>query len=530
MSARGIWEVPPTEARGRSRARWTAFEAQIESRRDPGSLLAKSNPDRDDGRALAANLYSAAVAAKPPQAIVSRLHDVQVWLDKFDDPLDVRSLWLARSALAKLVGGDRLGLARTRDRILQRLHRGLSLERDVPTFLRFTGGANSGQHGDATAAGRLIGQLEALLTKFEKTERKRHVLDTAVQQTRGYVLFTFAYGFARLGQAERAHALRDVARQARRREGREGADPRLPRARVRGACRPGARGAAARDRVAGARRRRAEPARRSSRATRSTGCASTRASSSRRRTSTRSAPFHKNEGDSRGAEFAPLRGVTDITEINTAIDKLLKKATAKGTKVEERDRIFDGSMDFFPQLPESEAVPKLHIIVDNVDDIIPERRAMLLEEALLVSGFFGRADLVRDILKTLRKLLLELPAEHIASFGKVLERSLRSLRRVGLGDEAGELLAAVEKASSGKSLDAVIGRLQLASGFANLGKHDRAEALLGEGRARSSRTRPSPRRPSSGSRSSPRWRRRTASPRTRSRSPASPSSARSSRP
>ena len=65
-------------------------------------------------------------------------------VDQHDDKLDVRTIWLAREAFSRSVGGDRLGLARTRDRLLQRLRDGLSIEKDVPTFLRFAGGAGRG--------------------------------------------------------------------------------------------------------------------------------------------------------------------------------------------------------------------------------------------------------------------------------------------------------------------------------------------------------------------------------------------------
>ena len=42
--------------------------------------------------------------------------------------------------LARLTGGDVVGLARARDRLLERLHdRGLSADLDVPAAMRFAG-------------------------------------------------------------------------------------------------------------------------------------------------------------------------------------------------------------------------------------------------------------------------------------------------------------------------------------------------------------------------------------------------------
>src|SRR5207249_2793326 len=55
-----------------------------------------------------------------------------------ESKLGVRAAWLAALALARLAGGDLLGLARARDRLLDRLlAHGHSGELDLPGFLRF---------------------------------------------------------------------------------------------------------------------------------------------------------------------------------------------------------------------------------------------------------------------------------------------------------------------------------------------------------------------------------------------------------
>jgi hypothetical protein len=70
----------------------------------------------------------------PPDA----LRRVQRLLEDHEHWLPVRAAWLARLALARLTQGDVVGVARTRDRLLERLHEhGLSVDLDVPTFLRF---------------------------------------------------------------------------------------------------------------------------------------------------------------------------------------------------------------------------------------------------------------------------------------------------------------------------------------------------------------------------------------------------------
>src|SRR5262249_23031618 len=141
-----VWELPIDEARGRVHA-WVEGEARLRNVAAPAlvtAMLALRTPSRDEVRALASQVVLAALDARgggPGAPSTERrapfdLHRVQVWLDQNDDNLDIRSLWLARHALSRLTGGDRLALARARDRVLQKLARGLSLERDVPTFLR----------------------------------------------------------------------------------------------------------------------------------------------------------------------------------------------------------------------------------------------------------------------------------------------------------------------------------------------------------------------------------------------------------
>src|SRR5262249_6070704 len=98
-------------------------------------------------RGVAAFVVWAALQEPPPPVVAAPLPDLQRELDGQEAGLPVRAAWLARLALARLAGGDVLGLARARDRLLERLfQKGLSLELDLPRFLRFAG-SNAGEHG-----------------------------------------------------------------------------------------------------------------------------------------------------------------------------------------------------------------------------------------------------------------------------------------------------------------------------------------------------------------------------------------------
>ena len=76
----------------------------------------------------------------PPPALSRSGPESSRRLKPHEHWLPVRSAWLARVAVARLGRVDVLGLARTRDRLSDRLlSAGLSLELDTPSFLRFAG-------------------------------------------------------------------------------------------------------------------------------------------------------------------------------------------------------------------------------------------------------------------------------------------------------------------------------------------------------------------------------------------------------
>ncbi len=79
-----------------------------------------------------------------PQWLLTRLPQIQKYFESNDHILPVRAAWLAGYRLAQLAGADVLGLARVRDRLLQRLlAQGLQAERDLPGFLRWSGAKDS---------------------------------------------------------------------------------------------------------------------------------------------------------------------------------------------------------------------------------------------------------------------------------------------------------------------------------------------------------------------------------------------------
>src|SRR5262249_45452395 len=106
--------VSPPEVRGRS---WgAAVAASAQPREIDGAdldrVLAVEGPTSADMRALAAYVFWAAVRQPAPAALVQRLARVRHFLDGKEQRLPVRAVWLAAVGLARLAGGDVLGLAR----------------------------------------------------------------------------------------------------------------------------------------------------------------------------------------------------------------------------------------------------------------------------------------------------------------------------------------------------------------------------------------------------------------------------------
>ena len=432
---------------------WLAGETSTSRGATMPTLLALDAPSRDHVRLVAVLLQTGAN---------THLHEASRWLDVHDDLLDVRTAWLARVALSTQSGGDRLGLARARDRILAKIHRGLSLERDVPSFLRRAGAGR-----DAAQIDLLAARLEGLLRAFDMTKRKRSATEADPRLTGAYVRFVVAYGFARIGLTDRAGALRDeavaalpkdaihdvlarayVARIAQALEGMAPETPLPPDV------------SASLGELAKLDRYKVDRVRQASKVL---------------EPHERLDPimaFQRGEADPRGPEFAELRGVADVVHVDRALAAIM--ATAQKTPPDDRARLYDGAMDFFPALAHDRACGHLETILGNVADIPPLKRAQVLEEALMLAGHFGEERLARKVFGLLEPLVAGIGPEGAVEIAPLASGMLRTLRRFGLRDEAQRLLAALQSAAKGKATPHLIARLHTASALAFLGETERA--------------------------------------------------------
>ena len=176
---------------------------------DLDRLLQLEEPLAADVRTLAAYVVWASGRSKAPEALLSRLQPVQHFLEKHEYILPVRAAWLAWSHLVQMSRGDVLALARTRDRLLERLfNNGLRPEMDMPGFLRFTGQPGGPRfHG----MGDWLVKMCDLTRKWSDAPENRG--NYAGHQTKAYIDLMFGFGLARLGEHDTYRELLDRARE-----------------------------------------------------------------------------------------------------------------------------------------------------------------------------------------------------------------------------------------------------------------------------------------------------------------------------
>ena len=185
----------------------------------PGSseldaLLQSRNPDRIEVRQLASGVLAALMHDPVPDWLRSRLPAIQHYLEANDAKLPVRAVWLLALEMAALTGADVLGLARVRDRILQRLlDSGLNAETDLPFFLRTAG------LKDSERVRHVRDQAVALHALCRKWAEAATLSPTATgardnRHTLPYIDLLFAFALAKLGENTAARTLLSAAETA----------------------------------------------------------------------------------------------------------------------------------------------------------------------------------------------------------------------------------------------------------------------------------------------------------------------------
>ena len=396
---------------------------------------------------VAAHLLHAASSHSPPSRSLD-LTVAQQWLKGAENKLPVHILWLTRFALAEAVGGDALGLLRTRDLITVRIEDGLSIARDVPSFVR-----SIGNETEAPPADFLRERLQVLWTTFAQTERKKSWNEAPEPLTRAYVAFLIKWGLARLGDGNPFSGL-DVDAIDRTDPGHD-ALVQLYEARISQA-------------LDGAETSALVPAGHSDRI--------------------RELPSFVRFKVERLWQGSPvLGGASGQDPFRRWADKSAPAAlptnaparaalleTLWSTEVNEpRAREAIAALG---GLPEAQSIPMFARTLDWVVALEDPDRRTSLEALLFLAGHLDRADLVARTLDALMPSLAHDPTVAAALYG----RTARIFMRTGLSDRIRDHATRLVGDLDGDSIDIYLARLALAGALAALGDDKAAPAAVAE--------------------------------------------------
>jgi hypothetical protein len=483
---------------------WVTSERALARREltehDLSRLMAPATPTGADMRALAAAILWATRQNPLPPILVERLPAVQSYLERHERLLPVRAVWLAWHGMIQHVGGDPLTLARVRDRLLDRLlTEGLSAERDLPAFLRF-----SGQGGG-----------DRLRTVRDRMERLRHLMHEwsgfaadGLQQTPAYIDLMFAFAAARMGEGGATRRLLETASASLDASGSDAHRFLLEAFRWRieqvlaGKAHAGPLPAEQIEYLEQMRRdERALPA------TDDLQRRGTYAIDRLRETSQILDPQEqldpyrhtKQESDPLIRELARLADVHEPRALRDGLRRLLVEARSR-PQPEVRFRILADCLPLSARLGAQACGDLLDRVVGAVadaprskDPVLQTQQALLLERSLFFAAHFDRTELIGDFIARLEELLGE-PASISAAEARsrLIGQSLRSLRKCGLRDRTERLLALVAEAADRTAMSSTRSdrmqmeltrtRLHAASGWLSTDQAEQAWPILDEAR------------------------------------------------
>jgi hypothetical protein len=218
-----VWEcaTPPEDWL----ERWVETECLAAKRSEATNDLERwlGEPGRaGTGRVVAAIATRMGFQQTPTPEFFSAIPRVLTILDQQFEDIPLRSVWLARLAIARVCDGDVLGVARWRDRVIHRLRdRGPGLDLDEPSFLRFRGTATPERF--QTARVWLTNVKESVLNWVQRQAGHSGLQWTGLEgegeATAVYAQFLLAWGLGALGERARS---RDWAARARKSLARAG--------------------------------------------------------------------------------------------------------------------------------------------------------------------------------------------------------------------------------------------------------------------------------------------------------------------
>ncbi|WP_145049216.1 hypothetical protein [Lignipirellula cremea] len=378
---------------------------------------------------------------RTPAALRDRAVPLAQFLRNQEAYLPVRACWLAWTAFTQIAHGDVLALARARDRLLERLfQQGLRPETDLPGFLQRSGAGDPQRF-------RLVREAAVDLQPQVLRWIKEH--GGPASQTTAYASLIFAYGFARLGDAAACQESLDAAQAAipleepvhrwllaawqqriqQARDGQPGAAPLqpalleelaelpLPLAFKINRWREASRILEPHETVDAYRR------------------------------------FHRKYNDELTRELAELFENSNRDQIEETLLTLLAQHQAPGVTLSQV-RILTAALELAPRLGADFARKMLDLAPPLLAaQLPPDDRSALLEKGLFLAAHFDQADHLRSFVAHFVQAIPELVAafrsqdslsvETGGALESLLAASFRSLRKLGMRNEIGQLLSLI---------------------------------------------------------------------------------------
>jgi hypothetical protein len=410
--------------------------------------LHESHTDSADLRTLAAYVLWASCQNRPPESLLTRLGPVKDFLEKNDRLMPVRAVWLASLGLTRLAGGDTLALARTRDRLLERLYSaGLRPEQDLPSFLRSNGETGNDRF-------RTVRHWLAELSD----RSRRWVLEKGqlnigpMAKTQSYSDLLFAFGLARLGEIEACYRVRERAKAELSDAGAahefllEAFDYRITQA-LAGKAHGGPLPMHMMEYLAVL--------------SETSGTMPVYLIDRMREISRILEPDQEiaayrhafRHADSLEQTLRGLPDILDSEEVGRKVRDLLKKHPPEKTPAKLREQILRGALDQAPRVGEEFAIEMVALAPAAFDALTSLRQAdefdnaaKLLARGMFVACHFDQPQYVQQLVDRFRKLLesqQEAPSLH--NMDKVGESVFRGLRKMGLQKEIDSLLQVLER-------------------------------------------------------------------------------------
>jgi len=438
-----------------------------------GQYLNNPTPTASEIRRFASVFLALATSPTVPAWLKPRLPEVHRYFESHDAELPIRAAWLVGVRSARLSGNDALGLARVRDRLLQRLiEHGLNAELDLPFFLR---NSETSESESLRFIREKTGELHKQIRHWSESAA---VAATAFQtknnaQTAPYIDLLFAYTFARLGESRAGRELMETARIAMS----------APTADAKFGIASEFLFRAFRSRLelAFAGKPNAGPLepellgeldelfRQNRNVDNSPGKMAYYVVSRMREESRILEPLDRvatyEKLGNIDSEFQKLSVTTGGSELAAEVRRLLKKPVSPDAATANRHRItlLKMALPFAHRAGEAFAVeliqqvPKLlsNGAEGDIDPDSMHKRSFVLDYALFLAAHYDRRDLARTLLDAFLNSLAGIPGDAQFEFVAMVARQcLKTLRRLGMADDAEKLLERLhEELLRGRSLE-----------------------------------------------------------------------------